>query len=182
MNADVVIAGGGPTGLMLACELRLAGLRPVVLERLTEPTGLSKALALVGRSVDALDYRGLLDRFRARAAVAIPGAAHFALIPLDLSKFGDLGLRGVFIQQAATEDILRGYASELDVRIQVGCELTAVRQDADGVDVEYDGRRAAAACELSSWSAVTAARAPSASRPALISLAFPPPSCCASAT
>jgi len=139
VDADVVIAGGGPTGLMLACELRLAGLRPVVLERLTEPTGLSKALALVGRSVDALDYRGLLDRFRARAAVAIPGAAHFALIPLDLSKFGDLGLRGVFIQQTATEDILRGYAGELDVQIRVGCELTAVRQDADGVDVEYDG-------------------------------------------
>jgi 2-polyprenyl-6-methoxyphenol hydroxylase-like FAD-dependent oxidoreductase len=124
---------------MLACELRLAGVRPVVLERLTEPTGLSKALALVGRSVDALDYRGLLDRFRARAAVAIPGAAHFALIPLDLSKLGDLGLRGVFIQQAATEEILREYARELDVQIQVGCELTALRQDADGVDVEYAG-------------------------------------------
>jgi len=139
VDADVVIAGGGPTGLMLACELRLAGIRPVVLERLAEPTGLSKALALVGRSVDALDYRGLLDRFRARAAVAIPGAVHFALIPLDLSKLGDLGLRGVFIQQAATEEILRGYASELDVQIRVGCELTAVRQDADGVDVEYDG-------------------------------------------
>jgi 2-polyprenyl-6-methoxyphenol hydroxylase-like FAD-dependent oxidoreductase len=139
VDADVVIAGGGPTGLMLACELRLAGLSPVVLERLTEPTGLSKALALVGRSVDVLDYRGLLDRFRARAAVAIPGAAHFALIPLDLSKLGDLGLRGVFIQQAATEEILRGYARELDVEIRVGCELTAMHQDADGVDVEYDG-------------------------------------------
>jgi 2-polyprenyl-6-methoxyphenol hydroxylase-like FAD-dependent oxidoreductase len=141
VDADVVIAGGGPTGLMLACELQLAGVRPVVLERLTEPTGLSKALALVGRSVDALDYRGLLDRFRARAAVAIPGAAHFALIPLDLSKLGDLGLRGVFIQQAATEEILRGYARELGVQIRVGCELTAAGQDADGVDVEYDGPR-----------------------------------------
>ena len=48
VDADVVIAGAGPTGLMLACELRLAGVRPVVLERLAEPTGLSKALALVG--------------------------------------------------------------------------------------------------------------------------------------
>jgi 2-polyprenyl-6-methoxyphenol hydroxylase-like FAD-dependent oxidoreductase len=139
VDADVVIAGAGPTGLMLACELQLAGVRPVVLERLTEPTGLSKALALVGRSVDALDYRGLLDRFRARAAVAIPGAAHFALIPLDLSKLGDLGLRGVFIQQAATEEILRGYAREVGVQILVGCEVTATGQDADGVDVEYDG-------------------------------------------
>jgi len=50
MDADVLIAGAGPTGLMLACELHLAGVRPIVLERLPRPTGLSKALALVGRS------------------------------------------------------------------------------------------------------------------------------------
>jgi 2-polyprenyl-6-methoxyphenol hydroxylase-like FAD-dependent oxidoreductase len=139
VDADVVIAGAGPTGLMLACELQLAGVRPVVLERLAEPTGLSKALALVGRSVDALEYRGLLERFRARASVAIPNAAHFALIPLDLSKLGDLGLRGVFIQQAATEAVLRGYALELGVQIRTGCELTALHQDTDGVDVEFAG-------------------------------------------
>lgn len=139
MDADVVIAGAGPAGLMLACELRLAGVRPIVLERLTEPTGLSKALAVVGRSVDTLDYRGLLERFRARAAVAIPDAAHFALIPLDLSKLGDLGLRGVFIQQAATEDILRDYAHELGVQIRAGCELTALHQDSDGVNVQING-------------------------------------------
>ena len=114
-------------------------MRPVVLERLAEPTGLSKALALVGRAVDTLDYRGLLGRFQARAAVGMPGAAHFALIPLDLQKAGDLGLRALFIQQAATEDILRGYARELDVEIRVGCELTAVHQDAEGVDVGFDG-------------------------------------------
>jgi 2-polyprenyl-6-methoxyphenol hydroxylase-like FAD-dependent oxidoreductase len=124
---------------MLASELQMAGVRPVVLERLAEPAGLSKALALVGRSVDALDYRGLLDRFRAQAAVTIPGAAHFALIPLDLAKLGDVGLRAVFIQQAATEDILRGYARELGVEIRTGCELTALHQDTDGVDVEYTG-------------------------------------------
>ena len=139
MDADVVIAGAGPTGLMLACELQLAGVRPVVLERLTEPIGLSKALALVGRSVDTLDYRGLLERFHARAAVAIPNAAHFALIPLDLGNLGDLGLRGVFIQQAATEEILRGYAHELGVQIRTGCELTALHQDTDGVNVEING-------------------------------------------
>src|SRR5260221_14460344 len=63
VDADVVIAGAGPTGLMLACELHLAGVRSIVLERLAEPTGLSKALALVGRSVDTLDYRGLPGRF-----------------------------------------------------------------------------------------------------------------------
>jgi 2-polyprenyl-6-methoxyphenol hydroxylase-like FAD-dependent oxidoreductase len=141
MDTDVVIAGAGPTGLMLACELHLAGVRPIVLERLPQPTGLSKALALVGRSVDSLDYRGLLDRFRARAAVAIPNAVHFALIPLDLGKVGNLGLRGVFIQQAATEEVLTGYAHELGVEIRRGQELTALHQDTDSVNVQVNGPR-----------------------------------------
>jgi 2-polyprenyl-6-methoxyphenol hydroxylase-like FAD-dependent oxidoreductase len=100
VDADVVIVGAGPTGLMLACELHLAGVRSIVLERLAAPTGLSKALALVGRSVDTLDYRGLLGRFDARATATMPNAAHFALIPLDLQKAGDLGLRALVIQQA----------------------------------------------------------------------------------
>ena len=139
MDADVVIAGAGPTGLMLACELHLAGVRPVVLERLAEPTGLSKALALVGRSVDILDCRGLLGRFRDRAAVAIPPAAHFALVPLDLGKAGDIGLRGLWIQQAATEQILNDYARDLGVEIRRGHELTALRQDADGVSIQVTG-------------------------------------------
>ena len=60
MDADALIVGAGPVGLMLACELRLAGVRPIVLERLAQPTGLSKALGIVGRSVDTLDCRGLL--------------------------------------------------------------------------------------------------------------------------
>jgi 2-polyprenyl-6-methoxyphenol hydroxylase-like FAD-dependent oxidoreductase len=139
MDADVVIAGAGPTGLMLACELRLAGIQPVVLERLAQPTGLSKALGLIGRAVDTLDYRGLLGRFQDQAAVAIPHAAHFALIPLDLTKAGDLGLRGVLIQQAATEEILNSRAQELGVQIRRGCELTALTQDADGVRVQFTG-------------------------------------------
>jgi 2-polyprenyl-6-methoxyphenol hydroxylase-like FAD-dependent oxidoreductase len=139
VDAEVVIAGAGPTGLMLAGELHLAGVRPIVLERLAEPTGLSKALALVGRSVDILDYRGLLGRFREHAAVAIPNAVHFALIPLDLRKAGNIGLRGVFIQQAATEQILNDYARDLGVQIRRGYELIALRQDADGVSVQAIG-------------------------------------------
>src|SRR5260370_12733646 len=124
---------------MLACELGLGGVRRVVLERLPEATGLSKGLALVGRSVDTLDYRGLLERFGPGAAGAIPDAAHFALIPLDLGKLGDLGLRGVFMQQAATEEILRGYAHELGVEVRTGCELIALDQDTADVTVQVDG-------------------------------------------
>src|SRR5262245_26833786 len=68
MIEDVVVVGAGPTGLMLACELRLAGVRPLVVERLSAPTGLSKALGLGGRAVDLLDHRGLLQRFRTGTA------------------------------------------------------------------------------------------------------------------
>jgi 2-polyprenyl-6-methoxyphenol hydroxylase-like FAD-dependent oxidoreductase len=138
VDADVVIAGAGPTGLMLACELRLAGIHPVVLERLPQPTGLSKALGLIGRAVDALDFRGLLERFPGQPGVAIP-SAHFALIPLDLTQAGDLGLRAVFVQQAVTEEVLGSWARDLGVQILRGRELTKLTQDPDGVSIQYTG-------------------------------------------
>jgi rifampicin monooxygenase len=57
MNCDVIVAGGGPNGLWLACELALARVHVVVLEKLAEPTGLSKALELQSRSMEMLDHR-----------------------------------------------------------------------------------------------------------------------------
>ena len=98
-----------------------------------------RAGSRLGRRVRSADCRGLLGRFQERAAVAIPHAAHFALIPLDLARAGDLGLRGVFIQQAATEEILNSHARDLGVQIRRGCELTALAQDADGVRIQFTG-------------------------------------------
>src|SRR5258707_13514852 len=60
---DVIVAGGGPTGLMLASELRLHGVHALVLERETEPTGHARALGLHVRSIEVMDQRGLLERF-----------------------------------------------------------------------------------------------------------------------
>jgi 2-polyprenyl-6-methoxyphenol hydroxylase-like FAD-dependent oxidoreductase len=72
-------------------------------------------------------------------AVAVPNAAHFALIPLDLAKAGDIGLRGVFIQQAATEEILNSWAQDLGVQIHRDREVTKLAQDPDGVNIELTG-------------------------------------------
>ena len=84
-NHDVIIVGAGPVGLMLACELRLQGVAPVILERLSKPTGLSKALGLQGRGVDLLDARGQLERFGDQGKQAM-GYAHFGGIPLDTGR------------------------------------------------------------------------------------------------
>jgi 2-polyprenyl-6-methoxyphenol hydroxylase-like FAD-dependent oxidoreductase len=71
---DVIIAGGGPVGLMLAGELRLHGVHVVVLEKLEEPSGHARALGLHVRSIEVMDQRGLLERF-SRSAGSIPSAA-----------------------------------------------------------------------------------------------------------
>ncbi|MFD6455210.1 FAD-dependent monooxygenase, partial [Nocardia sp. NPDC060220] len=62
MTVDVVISGAGPNGLMLACELSLAGIRPIVLERLPEPSEEPKANGLLGQVVQLVDRRGLYER------------------------------------------------------------------------------------------------------------------------
>jgi 2-polyprenyl-6-methoxyphenol hydroxylase-like FAD-dependent oxidoreductase len=137
MTEDVVIVGAGPTGLMLAGELLLAGVRPVVLDRLPEPACQTKALGILGRAVDMLDYRGLLDRFSAHAPAGPTGFAHFGMIPLDLSGIDDL--RGVFVRQPDTERILLDRARELGADIRRGHEVTGLRQDRDGVTLDIRG-------------------------------------------
>lgn len=85
MVADVVIAGAGSNGLMLACELSLAGVRPVVLERLPELTELNRANGLVGQVVRMLDRRGLYQRLAGESGPPQPVPAFFfGAVPMDL--------------------------------------------------------------------------------------------------
>jgi 2-polyprenyl-6-methoxyphenol hydroxylase-like FAD-dependent oxidoreductase len=140
MTTDVVIAGGGPNGLLLACELALAGVHPVLLERLPERAAAPKANGLVGRVVQALDYRGLYERFTGQAAppVPVPGF-QFAALPLDLAALDHNALYALPIPQRRMEELLEQRARELGAEIRRGHELTAVSQTADEVTAGVQG-------------------------------------------
>ncbi|MGQ4444682.1 FAD-dependent monooxygenase, partial [Streptomyces violaceoruber] len=132
MSTDVIVVGAGPTGLMLACELALAGVRTRVLERRTEPQRDSRALSLHPRSVELMDQRGLLDRFLPLGRT-VPGW-HFAGLrtQLDFSALDSRHGYTLFLAQARTEAILERRAHELGVEISRGHEVLGVRQDGDG--------------------------------------------------
>ena len=141
-TVDVIIVGGGPTGTMLASELRLHDVSTVVLERDAEPTPLIRSLGLHARSLEILDQRGLLDRFLA-AGTSYPVTGSFAgLTPsrpvtLDSAHAYTLGL-----PQPVTDRLLAEHAVELGADLRRGTAVTGFAQDEDGVTVELaDGSR-----------------------------------------
>ncbi|MFF3763079.1 monooxygenase [Streptomyces sp. NPDC001922] len=141
MDVDVIVTGAGPTGLMLASELALAGVRTRVLERRAEPHRNSRALTLHARSVELLDQRGLLDRFLPLGRT-VPGW-HFSALPthLDFSALDSRHGYTLFLAQARTEALLAERAAELGVEILRGHEVVAVRQDDGGAEAEVRGPR-----------------------------------------
>jgi len=136
----VVIAGGGPTGLMLARELALAGVDVAIVERRASQdlTG-SRAGGLHSRTIEVLDQRGIADRFLSQGKVA--QVAGFAWIPLDISDFPTRHNYGLALRQNEIERILAGWVDELAVPIHREREVTGFAQDDTGVDVELsDGQ------------------------------------------
>jgi len=132
MTETVAIAGAGPVGLMLACELALGGVPVTVLERRTERGRSSGGMVLHPRTVEALRARGLADRFVDDTTPLWP-RTHFGLFYLDLT---DLPEDHYFIvPQAVTEARLAEHAAELGVDVRMGAEVVGVEQDADGVTV-----------------------------------------------
>ncbi len=139
-DADIVIAGGGPVGLMLACELRLGGADPVVLERLPGISEIPQGNGLVGQIVQVLDYRGLLDRLRAEATWAGPVPRFsFGPLQLDFSGLGTSPLHILSVPQRRLERVLEQRLAELGGTVRRGHELTALSQDDDAVTLDALG-------------------------------------------
>jgi len=131
----VVIAGGGPTGLMLAGELALARVDVAIVERrANQDLPGSRAGGLHSRTIEVLDQRGIADRFlSAGKAMQVAG---IAMIPLDISDFPTRRNYGLALPQERFERILADWVEELSVPIYRGREVTGLFQDGTGVDVE----------------------------------------------
>ncbi|MEA5364040.1 FAD-dependent monooxygenase [Amycolatopsis sp., V23-08] len=134
---DVAVIGAGPVGLMLAAELRLGGITPVVLDRRATPDERPRANGLGGRIVEQLDHRGLFERFRAEAAFAGPFPGFpFGPVRLNFTKLDSPPLRGLMLQQPRMEALLAERAAELGVEIRRGHELLDL-DTVRGPDGEY---------------------------------------------
>ena len=134
MNHAVVIAGGGPTGLMLAGELALAGVDVVVVERRpNQQLSGARALGISARTIEVLDQRGIADRFLSAGQTAqITG---FGVTRLDISDFPTRHNYGLALRQKFIERILAAWVVELGVPILYGREVTSFLQHNTGVDI-----------------------------------------------
>jgi 2-polyprenyl-6-methoxyphenol hydroxylase-like FAD-dependent oxidoreductase len=139
-NHAVVIAGGGPTGLMLAGELALAKVDVAIVERrATQDLPSSRGRGLHARTIEVLDQRGIADRFLSRGQTM--QVASFATFHLDISDFPTRHPYGLALLQTHTERILADWVAELGVPTYRAREVTGFAQDDAGVDVTVsDGR------------------------------------------
>ncbi len=137
---DVVIAGAGPNGLMLAGELGLAGIRPVVLDPMPGPNPQPRANGIVGQAVRILDHRGLYGTLSGtEGPPRLNPRAMFAAFPLDLALTPDSQLFLLPVQQPRLVRVFAERAREHDVDIRWGHKLTGFDQHRDSVTVHVAG-------------------------------------------
>ncbi|MGH3168345.1 MAG: FAD-dependent monooxygenase [Trebonia sp.] len=139
---DVVIVGGGPNGLMLACELALAGARPLVLEQ--RPAGEiteNRANGVNGRVVAVLDRRGLYERLAGTSEPPAPEpGSRFAAFPFGQDDLPDRPIYELLAPQHRIEQTLADRAAELGVEVRRGAEVTGLAQDDKSVTVDIRGQ------------------------------------------
>jgi 2-polyprenyl-6-methoxyphenol hydroxylase-like FAD-dependent oxidoreductase len=144
MDADVLVVGAGPVGLLLAAELRLAGATPLVLERLAEPAAERRARGIGPLAKEALGRRGLGEALAKYQSQGLADKAsdhgsekqHFAWIyKIDPALQEEPGRTGALIWQPDLERVLAGHAAELGVTVLREHEVTALEQDGEGVTV-----------------------------------------------
>src|SRR6204780_5460433 len=134
-NHAVVIAGGGPTGMMLAGELALARVDVAIVERrANQDVAGSRAGGLHSRTIEVLDQRGIAERFLSQGQVM--QVAGFAMSPLDIADFPTRHNYGLALRQEGIERILAAWVDGLAVPIYRQREVTGFAQDDTGVDVE----------------------------------------------
>ncbi|MEV0530008.1 FAD-dependent monooxygenase [Streptomyces sp. NPDC050439] len=136
VDADVIVIGAGPTGLMLAGELRLGGARVIVVEKLAQPTGQSRGLGFTARAMEVFDARGLLPGFGQGDTVEVSPMGHFGGTVFDFTALPDahFGARG--IPQSITEKVLEDWAGGLGADIRRGWEFVSLDEgylDGDSV-------------------------------------------------
>lgn len=131
---QVAIAGAGPNGLMLACELALAGVRPVVLDRLPGPSDEPKANGLVGQVIRQLDMRGLFHAFGGAEGPPQPAYGwQFAGMPLSFLRVDDNPMYALLLAQPRLVRLLEKRARDLGVDVRWGHQLTAIDTGTDAV-------------------------------------------------
>lgn len=137
---DVIVVGAGPTGLMLACELRLAGARPLVVEKRVELAGPPRANGFSGQIVQLLDQRGLLERLEARASAPVHAVGFpFGGIQVPATASAESPLQALALPQQRLEEVLAERAVELGVEIRRGHQVTGLEQTDEAVTVELRG-------------------------------------------
>jgi len=136
MKPDVIIIGTGPAGMMLAGELRLAGVRVTVVERLTAPTGESRGLGFTARTMEVFDQRGLLPRL---PEFETSNVGHFGGLPLDFGVLDGAHFGGKTLPQSQTEAMLAGWCADVGVHFRRGYEFVGLTATEDEVTVEVIG-------------------------------------------
>jgi 2-polyprenyl-6-methoxyphenol hydroxylase-like FAD-dependent oxidoreductase len=142
-DTDVLVVGAGPTGLMLAFELALAGARTIVVEKAEQPNPQSRAGGIQPRTAEVLDMRGLLDEISDPATRTLSRVGHFAglPIPLDYTSWNTPYPATLGIWQGRIERHLERRLTDHGTPVERGHEVLAVAQDEHGVDITTERRR-----------------------------------------